>query len=140
MPAKIILPQPGSRGNNYSTSTKNKNEVQPPQNNDHSLYTSTWRKRGEQVRAALMKQDESNGAQTFILSSSCPIQRYYEVADKVWLMFTLLLSLVFMQRIPPTLSLQSLNVCFLKLLLSFCSILLTTKGVGSIFTPPNRYP
>lgn len=89
MPAKIILPQPGSRGNNYSNSNKNKSEVQPSQNNDHSLYTSTWRKRGEQVRAALMKQDEANGAQTFILSSSCPIQRYYEVADKVWVMFTL---------------------------------------------------
>ena len=64
---------------------KNKIESQPtPNNNDNPLNSATWRRRGEQVRAALMKQDESNGAQTFVLSSSCPIQRYYEVADKVW--------------------------------------------------------
>ena len=45
--------------------------------------TATWRKRGEQVRAAVIEQDESSGAQAFILSSSCPIHRYYQVADKV---------------------------------------------------------
>ena len=87
MSARVTLPQSGSGGRNSATpndSSKSRNETQPsPNNHDNPLNTATWRKRGEQVRAELMKQDESNGAQTFILSSSCPIQRYYEVADKV---------------------------------------------------------
>jgi hypothetical protein len=45
--------------------------------------TATWRNRGEQLRALVLKQDEANGAHTFVLSSTCPIQRYYQVADKV---------------------------------------------------------
>ena len=82
-----MLPQPGSR----ETSNKTRSEGQHSENNmisnDHSPYSATWRKRGEEVRAALIKQDEANGAQTFILSSTCPIQRYYEVADKVCVVF-----------------------------------------------------
>ena len=87
MPAKVILPQPDSGGSNYTAANsaeKRRNESQPsPTNYDNPLNSATWRRRGEQLRASLMKQDESNGAQTFILSSSCPVQRYYEVADKV---------------------------------------------------------
>jgi carotenoid cleavage dioxygenase-like enzyme len=47
------------------------------------VSTATWRKRGEQLRASVIEQDESNGVHAFILSSSCPIHRYYQVADKV---------------------------------------------------------
>jgi hypothetical protein len=45
--------------------------------------SASWRKRGEQLRLALLENDERMGGQAFLLSSSCPIHRYYHVADKV---------------------------------------------------------
>jgi hypothetical protein len=61
---------------------ENKEEMQGQFSMSHAS-TASWRKRGEQLRALVIEQDESNGAQAFILSSSCPIHRYYQVADKV---------------------------------------------------------
>ena len=42
-----------------------------------------WRRRGQRLRAELIEKDEAAGGQAFALSNHCPIQRYYQVADKV---------------------------------------------------------
>jgi hypothetical protein len=42
-----------------------------------------WRRRGQRLRAQLIEKDEAAGGQPFALSNDCPIQRYYQVADKV---------------------------------------------------------
>jgi hypothetical protein len=44
---------------------------------------SAWRKQGELLRTAVIEQDEAASGQAFVLSSSCLIHRYYQVADKV---------------------------------------------------------
>jgi 3'-phosphoadenosine 5'-phosphosulfate sulfotransferase len=42
-----------------------------------------WRKHGKLFRAKLLMRDEESGGNTFVLSSNCNIERYYDVAEKV---------------------------------------------------------
>lgn len=49
--------------------------------NSTGTSTTNWRKRGQRLRAALIEQDDAQ--QQFCLSDHCPIDRYYQVADKV---------------------------------------------------------
>jgi hypothetical protein len=42
-----------------------------------------WRKHGKKLRANLVLADVANGGNTISLSASCPIDRYYRVADRV---------------------------------------------------------
>jgi hypothetical protein len=85
-PPQLQLSSANSSNNNNNNDSSHENQNDPPHIGT-TASTATWRKRGEQLRALVLEQDESNGAQTFVLSSSCPIQRYYQVADKVRLAY-----------------------------------------------------
>ena len=42
-----------------------------------------WRKPGRVFRARLLKQDEEEGGNHFVLSPTCSIRKYFDVADRV---------------------------------------------------------
>jgi hypothetical protein len=42
-----------------------------------------WRKHGKVFRAELVVKDEEKGGNTFALSNSCSIERYYKVSERV---------------------------------------------------------
>ena len=42
-----------------------------------------WRKPGKSFRARLLKQDEEEGGNNFVLSPTCSIPKYFDVADRV---------------------------------------------------------
>lgn len=42
-----------------------------------------WRKPGKVFRARLLKQDEEEGGSHFVLSPTCSIRKYFDVADRV---------------------------------------------------------
>jgi hypothetical protein len=45
--------------------------------------SDSWRKPGRAFRARLLKEDEEEGGSTFVLSSTCSISKYFDVADRV---------------------------------------------------------
>ena len=45
-----------------------------------------WRKPGRVFRARLLKQDEEEGGNHFVLSPTCSIRKYFDVADRVSLL------------------------------------------------------
>ena len=48
-----------------------------------SIDGEAWRKHGKLYRANLIMEDEESGGNTFVLSSNCGIERYYQVAERV---------------------------------------------------------
>jgi hypothetical protein len=85
MSTKVVV-APSTLSHRGTTSSQNDDENFEPYSPIHQTAVTpaaAWRKRGENLRASLIEQDEANGMQTFVLSSTCPIQRYYQVADKV---------------------------------------------------------
>jgi hypothetical protein len=70
-----------------STTCRGKdNTPVPVRSSTGTVSTSAWREQGEQLRASLIKEDSSSGSQTFLLSNTCGIHRYYQVADQVRLL------------------------------------------------------
>ena len=48
-----------------------------------SSSQDAWRKPGRAFRARLLKQDEEEGGNNFVLSPTCSIPKYFDVADRV---------------------------------------------------------
>lgn len=59
-----------------------------------SSSQDAWRKPGRAFRARLLKQDEEEGGNNFVLSPTCSIPKYFDVADRVSLVGTLCIDFV----------------------------------------------
>ena len=60
-----------------------------------SSSQDAWRRPGRSFRARLLRQDEEEGGNNFVLSPTCSIPKYFDVADRVSLVRNCLLCLSF---------------------------------------------
>lgn len=74
------VPSKSARESKTDSSNRSQHEV-----SSHGSLSSldAWRKYGKKFRANLILADDTNGGNSFTLSESCSIERYYRVADRV---------------------------------------------------------
>jgi hypothetical protein len=70
------------KGNDGQGESQDQGVVKNDYGDDHADDES-WRQHGKKFRASLVLNDEEHGGNSFTLSNSCSIERYYRVADRV---------------------------------------------------------